>query len=235
MRVDAGSSESPPNASPENVISNQPDRQRMTKYFSTIIFLVFICGSTVSQTCENYNRKLFNSLPDNFPDSINCKDKSGKKQGWWIYYKVQYNPVDKRDQLEKGDYVQDYIYGQYKNDRRVGTWTTVYNVHLISDIREDKYYYSHDTTRVTSWFADGGWNESDIIYTKDSTVIKSTSLSPKEKHPICIECNKKNKICIMTYRNQTIKKFAFDNFQTEFEKTFFMYDRDKKNIDARQK
>ncbi|MBL7896609.1 MAG: hypothetical protein JNK50_15035 [Bacteroidia bacterium] len=206
----------------------------MTKHIITIIFSILICIQTFSQTCEKYNRKLFHSLPDNFPDSINCKDKSGKKQGWWIYYKVQHQTTNKPDELAKGDYVEDYRYGQYKDDRKVDTWVTVYNVHLISNIREDKYYYSHDTSRVTSWFSEGGWNESDIIYTNDSTVIKSTSLSPKEKHPICIDCDKKYKICIMTYRNQTIKKFAFDSFQTEFEKTFFMYEHNKKKIDATQ-
>ncbi|WP_317898262.1 hypothetical protein [Aurantibacillus circumpalustris] len=206
----------------------------MTKYSKTIIFFLLIYGQTFSQTCEKFDRKLFHSLPDNFPDSINCKDKFAKKQGWWIYYKVQYNPVDKPDELEKGDYVQDYFYGQYADDRKIGTWHTVMNVHLIYDQREDSYYYSQDTSRVTSWFADGGFNESDILYIKDSTIIKSTSLAAKEKYPICIDCDKKNKICIMTYRNETIKKFPFDSFGTEFEKTFFMYDRDKKSIDKKQ-
>ena len=162
-------------------------------------------------------------------------DKYGKKQGWWIYYKVQYNPVDKPDELEKGDFVHDYIYGQYKDDRKVNTWTTVFNVHLIDAIRKDKYYYSLDTSRVTSWFAEGGVNESEILYIKDSTIIKSTSLSPKTGYPICIECDKKSNLCLMSYRNQILKKFPFDNFDGEFQKTFFMYDRDKKNIDKKQK
>lgn len=207
----------------------------MTKYIKAIIFSLFIYGPTISQTCEKYNRKLFSSLPDSFPDSINCKDKSEKKQGWWIYYKVQYNPVDKPDELEKGDYVQDYVYGQYKNDIKIGTWRTVRNVHQIYDQREDTYYYSQDTSRVTSWFASGGFNESNIIYIKDSTIIKSTSLSPKEKYHICIDCNKESKGCIMTYRKEIIKKFPFENFETEFEKTFLMYDREKREIDKKVK
>lgn len=208
----------------------------MTKSITTIIlFLIFSYGLAFSQTCEKYNRKLFHSLPDNFPDSINCKDKLGKKQGWWIYYKVQYNPVDKPDELEKGDYVPDYFYGQYENDIKIDTWHTVMNVHQIYDQREDKYYYSRDTSRVTSWFASGGFSESDIIYINDSTIIKSTSLSPNEKHAICIDCSKKRKDCVMTYRKEIIKKFPFENFSIEFEKTFFMYDREKKEIDKKVK
>lgn len=206
----------------------------MTKHSLTLIFFVFIFGSTISQTCEKFERKLFHSLPDNFPDSINCKDKFAKKQGWWIYFKVQYNPVDKPDELEKGDYVQDYIYGQYVDDRKIGTWHTVMNVHLIYDRREDSYYYSQDTSRVTSWFADGGFNKSDILYIKDSTIIKSTSLSPKAEYPICIDCDLK-KGCIMTYRNEIVKKFGFYDFKIEFEKAFFMYDRQKKEIDQKLK
>lgn len=202
---------------------------------AVLLILILIYSTTFSQTCEKYNRELFTSLPDNFPDSINCKDKSEKKQGWWIYYEVQYNPEYKPDELEKGDYVSDYVYGQYENDLKIGTWRTVRNVHQIYDQREDRYYYSLDTSRVASWFLSGGFNESEIIYIKDSTTIKSTSLSPKEKYPICIDCNKKSNDCIMTYRKEIIKKISFENFETEFEKTFFMYDREKRSIDGKQK
>jgi hypothetical protein len=200
------------------------------RVIATLIFFL-VLGSTISQTCEKYNRKLFHSLPDNLPDSINCKDKLGRKQGWWIYYKVFYNPVDKPDELEKGDYVPDYIYGQYKDDIKIKDWHTVNNVHQIYDQREDEYHYSKDTTLIKSWFAQGGFNESVILYLKDSTIIKSTSLCADEKHPICIECDKKKETCTMTYRNKFIKVFPFENFASEFERTFFSYGFDKKLID----
>ncbi|MCW3075828.1 MAG: hypothetical protein JWO32_437 [Bacteroidetes bacterium] len=193
----------------------------MTKYIKIIIVFILICGPTKSQTCEKYNRKLFHSLPDIFPDSINCKDKAGKKQGWWIYYKVLYNPVDKPDELDKGDYVPDYIYGQYKNDAKIGDWHTVKNVHLIYDQRVDKYYYSKDTVRVISEFASGGWFETEILYINDSTIIKSTILRPKDEHKIFFECFKKGDICIMTYQKDLIKTFPFADFEIEFEKALY--------------
>jgi len=184
-----------------------------------------------SQSCEGYNRKLFNRLPKNFPDSINCKDLLGKKQGWWIYYKVEYNPSDIPDELRQGEYVPEYVYGEYKDNKKIGTWITVFNVHLISEIREDIYYYSQDTSRVTSKFA----YESDVLYLKDSTIIKSTTLAKNEKHPICIECDKIKNSCVLTYRKQRIKMFPFDKFDLEFEGTFFMYEKEKKIIDEKLK
>lgn len=207
----------------------------MTKYITTILFFILICGSTISQTCEKFNRELFSSLPDNFPDSINCKDRSEKKQGWWIYYKVFYNPVDRQDELAKGDYVPEYIYGQYKNDIKIGEWRTVKNMHQIYDQRIDKYYYSKDTVLVKSWFAQDGFNESEILYLQDGLFIKSTSLSANEKFPICIECSKKQGNCIMTYRNEFIKVFPFENFESEFERTFFSYDLKKRVINDKLK
>ena len=45
------------------------------------------------QKCERYDKSLFLMLPKGFPDEINCIDTGGLKQGWWIWYKVEYNPV----------------------------------------------------------------------------------------------------------------------------------------------
>jgi len=207
----------------------------MTKKIITLILLLHsIRGLTFSQTCESYNRKLFHSLPKNFPDSINCIDKLGKKQAWWIFYKVQYNPIDRPDELAVGDYVHDYTYGEYKDDQKIGTWETIFNVHLIRTIRQDTYYYSNDTSRVTSWFG-GGFEKSDILYTKDSNIIKSTSLAPKDEFPICLDCYKKSKMCIMTYRREVIKVFPFEDFDYEFKRSFDRYENDKILINEKHK
>jgi hypothetical protein len=104
------------------------------------LFFVFLSCQTFSQTCEKYNRKLFHLLPATFPDSINCKDSYGRKQGWWIYYTVQYNPAEIPDVLEKGDYVEDYVYGQYKDDKKIGDWRTIANVHQIYERSIDNYH-----------------------------------------------------------------------------------------------
>lgn len=201
------------------------------------LFFIFLSCQAFSQTCEKYNRKLFHSLPDTFPDSINCKDSYGKKQGWWIYYTVQYNPADKPDELEKGDYIQDYIYGQYKEDKKIGDWRTIANVHQIYERRVDNYYYGKDTILIKSGVWDGGWKEAMIYYNSDSTIIKYTISYDKGLRDICIECDKNKKpnstSCAMTYRKKLIKTFPYDQFEIELDKSnsSLFYGREKAMID----
>jgi len=73
-----------------------------------------------------------------------------------------------------------------------------------------------------------------LYYNADSSIIKSTSLCADEKFPICIECNKRNEIgkeCKLTYRNEKIKDFSFEQFDMEFFGSFIDYKREKKIID----
>jgi len=195
--------------------------------------LIFTHLLTEAQQCEDFNKSLFHMLPDTFPNQINCVDSSGHKQGWWINYVVKYNPVDKPEELAKGDYVEDYSYGKYKDNLKVGDWISVANVHMLYIIRRDNYYYSEDTIMVTSRIAHYGGNETTILYNADSTVIQSTSLSTNDKYPVCIACNKKGKKekeCRMTYRNAMIKEFPFDQFEFEFSGTYMDCVREKKMI-----
>ena len=204
------------------------------RILQTLVF-VFIFSQAFSQTCEKYNRKLFHILPDSIPDSINCKDIYGNKQGWWIYYTVQYNPTDKPDELEKGDFVQDYVYGQYRDDIKIGEWRTIENVHQIYERRLDTYYYSSDTNLIMSRFLNGGSNESMLYYNSDSSIIKYTNVYDKGLKDICIECNKNNTPsstnCTMTYRKKLIKTFPYNQFEIELDKSYFMYGREKAIID----
>lgn len=199
-----------------------------------VIFLVFTNIITNAQQCEDFDKGLFHMLPDNFPKQINCIDSSGLKQGWWIKYKIEYNPVDRPDELAKGNYVNDYSYGKYKDNIKIGEWIWIENVHLIYETRIDNYYYSKDTILITSGFGEGGWNETTLYFNSDSSIIKSTSLSPNEKFPICIECNKEGVIgkeCTMIYRNEKVKKFPYEQFDMEFHGSFINYKREKKIID----
>jgi hypothetical protein len=202
--------------------------------FRLLVFL-FLSYQAFSQTCEKYNRKLFHSLPDTIPDSINCKDIFGKKQGWWIYYTVHYNPDKKPDYLEKGDYVFEYVYGQYKDDKKIGDWRTIANVHLIYERRVDNYYYGKDTILIKSEFADRGWTKSMIYYNSDSSIIRYTYSYENGLRDICIECDKNkkpySKSCVITYRKKLIKTFPYDQFKNELLNSEFMYSREKTIID----
>jgi hypothetical protein len=198
-----------------------------------IVCLIFTHTILIAQRCEDFNKRLFHRLPDSFPDKINCIDSNGYKQGWWINYTLKYNPVDKPDELPKGDYVENYSYGKYQDNMKIGDWISIANVHLIYLTSKENYYYSKDTILITSGFANGGWNESTLYFNADSSIIKSTSLSPNDKFPICIECNKnrlKGKECTMTYRNNKIKEFSYDQFDLEFSRSFIVYIREKKII-----
>jgi hypothetical protein len=201
------------------------------KLILTLLFLTLIMSLVNAQKCEEYDKSLFHMLPDSLPDKINCIDSNGLKQGWWIDYKIRYNPVDRPDELAKGNYVDNYSLGKYKNSIKIGDWISVANVHLIYESRRDNYYYSTDTIMITSRFASG---ESVLYYNADSTIIKSSSLYAGEKFPICIECNKKSEIgkeCKMTYRDEKIKEFSFEQFEIAFYGSFIEYKREKKIID----
>jgi hypothetical protein len=206
----------------------------MTKKIITLILLLhFIIGQTFSQTCENYNRKLFNLLPKNYPENINCKDLSGKKQGDWILYEISYNSSNKSLVLDTGYYVEEYSYGQFLDDRKVGTWKSIQNVHLIYSNQEDTYFYAKDTFSITT---KRSTDLSKLTLIRDSTIIKfSYSPLSKEMFPICIDCYKEQNNCIMSYRNNTIKKFPYNNFNLEYERVQFLYKREMKSIDEKLK
>jgi hypothetical protein len=203
----------------------------MKKWIFIVIILTITRSLISAQQGEHFDKGLFHMLPDTFPDKINCIDSNGLKQGWWIDYKLEYNPVDRADVLAKGNYVDHYSFGKYKNNLRIGDWISVANVHLIYETRRDNYYYSKDTIMISSRFVSGN---STLFFNADSSIIKSRSLCADEKFPICIECYKENatgKECKMTYRDEKIKEFPLEQFDMEFYGSFIEYKREKKIID----
>lgn len=203
--------------------------------FLVIAVLLFNTHFCFAQKCETFKRELFHDLPKNIPNEINCVDSLGRKQGWWIYYEVQYNPYDKPDVLEKGDYVENYVYGKYKDDKKIGEWITINNVHLIYQLRIDNYAYNNDTIIIKSGFWDGGWKETTQCYYSGNSKIRYSITYDKGVKDLCIECDKskkpKSNSCKMTYRKKLIKKFPLDQFEIELGKSDFMYNREKAIID----
>jgi hypothetical protein len=90
-------------------------------------------------------------LSEKVPDKINCKDKQGRKHGWWIYYKIHYNPMIIPDVLDAGNYISTYRYGKYEHGKLVGIWKEINNVHLIYEVRVDTHYYSKNKLKVGTW------------------------------------------------------------------------------------
>src|SRR5579872_3507529 len=94
-------------------------------------------------------------------------DSNGKKQGWWIYYKVNYNPKPIPDELDSGNYVGSYRYGKYVEDKKVGNWIKFQNIHQCFEERIDSFYYKKDTVGVySSFFRE---HHETIEYIMDST------------------------------------------------------------------
>jgi hypothetical protein len=197
-----------------------------------IVIILTITNSIVSaQKCEDFDKSLFHMLPDSLPGKINCTDSHGLKQGWWIDYQIKYNPENRPGDLSTGNYVDRYSYGRYTNSKKIGDWISVANAHQIYETRRDNYYYSLDTIRIISDFSLG---KSTLYYNADSSVIKANSFCEGEKFPVCIECNKKSepgKECRITYRNEKIKEFSFNQFDMMFYNSFLEYKREKKLID----
>ncbi len=180
------------------------------------LYLLFTSIITYSQTCEQFDRRLFHFLPEYVPDIVNCKDSYGKKQGWWIYYKVNYNPTPIPDALDSGNYVGSYRYGKYKDDKMIGIWIKFQNIHQCYEEHRDSFYYKQDTVGVHT-FSFAGYNQTVVEYIHDSTIIKAKSIEKNDT--VCIYCSKK-KGCKMMHFNKTIKEFSFADFDTNFLSAF---------------
>ena len=197
------------------------------------ILLLLIIGQTYSQTCEELDRKLLHGLPNDFPNNINCKDIKGNKQGWWIIYSKSYNKKYKPDVLDTGIYVDEYSYGKFEDNKRIGKWKYINNVHSIYEYQTESYSYDKDTIIFKS---DDG-REARVYYSPDSSIIKAITIicceTKDTRDTICIECNKKKRQtnnCRMTYKNKLIKEFSIDKFETEMELSYYNYKREKKII-----
>lgn len=169
-------------------------------------------------------------LSDNVPNEINCRDSSGRKQGWWIHYKVEYNPTIRPDYLDSGNYVADYSYGKYKDNKKIGRWVNVNNVHEVYASRIDSFYNGKDTVGIYS----SGWYFNTVVeYIKDSIIINSKRIEKGDT--IYIFCDKYygniNAACRMIYHDKVFKKFPYADFEKEFysaSEQIYFYNQDLK-------
>ena len=206
-------------------------RLMLTLFFS--ILLLQLCG----QNCDSFDRGLFHMLPSEFPDTVNCIDENGHKQGWWLVYKVKYNPIDKPDELAKGDYVERYFYGIYQKNRKIGTWKYVENVHQVYVHRIDSFFYSKDSTIISSEYADGGWNVTKTYFNSDSSIIEYSHLLPREDYALIIKCDQSlpiDKQCKLIYRGEEIKAFPTNRLEIEKTALTINYVRERRLINEKK-
>jgi len=163
----------------------------MCKSFFLLCISLYSAFNLFGQSCERYDKTLFRMLPNDFPDEINCIDSAGVKQGWWIKYKVEYNPVYIPDDLPKGHYVGSFSYGKYLDGKQIGDWKTINNRHQIYEVENKNYYYAEDTIIITISSGIPFYNQFEILtFNTAMTVFIKTQTG---KPTIIIECNK-NKV-----------------------------------------
>jgi hypothetical protein len=164
-------------------------------------------------------------LPKSFPDTINCVDQSGQKQGWWLKYKIEYNPVDKPDELKIGDYVPSFSYGRYLNNRKIGTWKHISNVHNIVVNQIDSIHYKNDSVRIFTVYNDCGFKSHLLTQINaDSTWINYAHYPFLAHEPIIFDCDlsqPKSKQCKMLYRGIEIKEIPFEFHGLEVDRLGF--------------
>ncbi len=176
------------------------------------LYLLFTNVPSYSQTCEKFNRSYFHFLPKYVPDTINCKDSNGKKQGWWIYYNVDYHATALPNIYDSGSYVGSYRYGQYKDDKMLGNWIKFQNIHQCYEERVDSFYYKKDTVGVLTYtfFKD---KYTVLEFINDSSIINAKSVYKKDT--IYVYCNK-NRGCKVMHCKNVIKVFPFGDIETTF-------------------
>jgi len=179
----------------------------MSKPFLLLCISLYSAFNLFGQSCERYDKTLFNMLPDDFPDEINCIDSAGVKQGWWIKYKVEYNPVEMPDNLTKGNFVGSFNYGKYKDGKRIGDWKTINNRHVIYEVENKNYYYSSDTVLIT--LTKASLNTKINYFNADSSIMIIT------EPPYTVEFNKNkygNSICVLKHNNHIIHQMPAKYF-----------------------
>lgn len=157
-------------------------------------------------------------LPKNYPDKINCYDKNKIKQGYWIEYDLKFNPEEEPGILKQGDYVESYSFGRYVDNKKVGTWKTIENIHLVYEQRKDSFYYAKDSIIVISEFSDGGFKKSNLFLNADSTIIIYKEGYLDDNFLMTISCNKNrimSKQCVLSYREYIFKYFPFNEIEQE--------------------
>lgn len=201
-----------------------------------LFLLILLCSAFTAQgqNCESFDRSLFHFLSAEVPDTVNCIDSEGRKQGWWLNYKVKYNPVYQPDILAVGDYVENYSYGRYENDRKTGTWRLVENVHMVYERRIDSFYYNKDSIVHIAKFAAG--QKSISRFNSDSSIVHFEHFLSNTEFPVIIDCDRTfigNKQCIMTLEGRKIISFPYEEFELKKELISMDYFRIEKVFDKK--
>ena len=205
----------------------------MKQIFFAVLFLISFDG--YAQNCEAFDRELFHILPNKMPDEINCLDSNGQRQGWWIIYQKYFSDKTIPYQCVEGYNVDRYSFGQYKDNKRVGDWEYIENVHLVYPKKIEHYSYYKDSMSITTTRF---MSDDKIVMSlkEDSKIIRYTFQNNQE-YPITIFCNKKSKNdtpCSIIYRNEVFKQFPIEELDFQVDNYDHLYQRERILIDRKR-
>jgi hypothetical protein len=197
------------------------------------IFVLIAITSSYGQDCITIDRSLFHMLSSEVGDTVNCTDVKGLKQGWWLEFKLDYHEEREPDIHDTGIYVDEYRYGKYENDKPIGEWLTIYNVHLIFVTHVDSFSYRGDSTFVRSIDPFSRIYHLTTFTPTDTLILYENSELTKD-YPVIIDCNttrENSKECILSYRDVQLKKFEIEAFGIESIRARDEYIMETKRID----
>ena len=157
-------------------------------------------------------------LPAEVPNQINCLDSLNQKQGWWIDYKIQYNPTKIPEALDSGYYVDHYQCGEYLNNEKIGVWRKIQNVHQISWYRIDSFIETPDYKLVITDFPNGIKEEKFELLNNDTLEYYSKVFTRKSNFPFEISCIKKESPqnqCTTKFKGVVLNVFPLENLDYE--------------------
>ncbi|MGL1886200.1 MAG: hypothetical protein OCD76_06770 [Reichenbachiella sp.] len=153
---------------------------------------------------------------------INCLDEQGVNQGWWIHH-----PASKNDSL-----IDWFTIGKYQDGIKIGTWSTIENVHQIYTRRTTEYIRTSDSTGISVSEPNGTFS---IIYSVDSSFVQATRTIAEINYPLKTECaltNSKNE-CTMTYRGEELSTFSSEYLKSTLYSAFEQHSRIVRRIDEK--
>ena len=161
-------------------------------------------------------------LPSNFPDTVNCVDDEGLKQGSWLIYNSVKPSLNELSPQFEPIIIETYRYGNFTDGKEIGTWKTVNNQHNVYVVSKKHYSQKLDTIILTNEMIFDGTSVTKTLNNKNSNFISYTRLFENEDYPLRINCeaiSSDSITCKLRYKDCLIKTFSRSDF--EFEKEVF--------------
>ena len=183
------------------------------KILPTILILL-VSTYASSQSCDTL-KFTFSLLPIDIPE-WNCIDSLGRKQNWWINFRTR--EFEKKSLLvgqpnKIGEVVDNYSYGKYYNDKRIGKWEYIHNGGCYVIVTKTENYFDDGSIEVV-------YNEGKekVNYNADSSLIKCVLEFNTDSIIIICDENDLPVDCRAIYQGRVFKQFSRHYLEFEMER-----------------